>query len=95
MGGIAPSRADPKGVLVLRDYGANQVRSDGRGPDRQRVIFAVDLTTSDRLFSARNFYIADGDVVLATESPISNTRTIFSLVGQVFGVFTSAGSIGE
>lgn len=95
MGGIAPSRADPKGVLVLRDYGANQVRSDGRGPDRQRVIFAVDLTTSDGLFSARNFYIADGDVVLATESPISNTRTIFSLVGQVFGVFTSAGSIGE
>lgn len=86
IGGISASRANPKGVLILREYAGKQVRLDGRGPDRQRVVFTVDLTTADGLFSARNFRIANGDLVLATESPITNTRTVFGLIGQIFGL---------
>lgn len=86
LGGISASRANPKGVLILREYAGKQVRLDGSGPDRTRVVFTVDLTTADGLFSARNFQIAHGDLVLATESPVTNTRTVFGLVGQLFGL---------
>ena len=86
IGGVNSSRANLKGVLILREYGAKQVRSDGRGPDRTRVVFTVDLTSADGLFSARNMPIASGDLVLATESPINNTRTVFGLIGQVLGL---------
>ncbi|WP_028031506.1 polysaccharide biosynthesis/export family protein [Gemmobacter nectariphilus] len=86
IGGLSPSRADPRGVLILREYAGKQVRLDGLGPDRPRVVFTVDLTTADGLFSARNFPIAHGDLVLATESPVSSARTVFGLIGQSFGL---------
>ncbi|MDP2085492.1 MAG: polysaccharide biosynthesis/export family protein [Gemmobacter sp.] len=86
IGGVNATRANPKGVLILREYGAKQVRPDGRGPDRTRVVFTVDLTTADGLFSARKFALASGDLVLVTESPITNARTVFGLIGQIFGL---------
>ncbi|MFN3647740.1 MAG: polysaccharide biosynthesis/export family protein [Gemmobacter sp.] len=86
IGGVNATRANPKGVLILREYAKQQVRSDGRGPDRARVVFTVDLTSADGLFSARNFQIASGDLVLATESPVTSTRTVFGLIGQIFGL---------
>jgi polysaccharide biosynthesis/export protein len=86
IGGVNASRANLKGVLILREYAAKQVRNDGRGPDRSRVVFTVDLTSADGLFSARNFQIASGDLVLATESPVTSTRTVFGLIGQIFGL---------
>lgn len=85
-GGANPGRANLKGVLILREYAAGQVRGDGRGPDRNRVVFTIDMTTADGLFSAGNFHIADGDLVLLTESPLTNTRTVFGLLGQLFGI---------
>ena len=54
------------------------------------MIFAMDLTSADGLFSAKNFEINPGDVVLATESPVVNVRTIFSLVGSLLGISTNA-----
>lgn len=86
LGGLNASRANPQGILILREYGKNQVRTDKRGPDRQRVVFVVDLTSADGLFSARNFQIRGGDLVMATESPLTNTRTVFGVIGQVFGL---------
>jgi len=86
IGGLSPGRADPRGVLILREYDRSQLRRDGRGPDRDRVIYVVDLTTSDGLFSARNLEIIDNDLVLVTESPVSDARTIFGLIGQTFGL---------
>lgn len=90
MGGVNPGRANLKGVLILREYAPNQLRQDGRGPDRTRVVFALDLTTADGLFSAGNFGIADGDLILVTESPLTSTRTIFGLIGQLFGLVDQA-----
>ncbi|MER5172704.1 polysaccharide biosynthesis/export family protein [Thioclava sp. GXIMD2076] len=76
-GGVNDSRADPKGVLILRDYPASAVGPNG--PSNQRVIFSINLTTTDGLFSAQNFYLQPQDVVLATESPIVKAQTLFSL----------------
>ncbi len=87
MGGVDDARANPEGVLVLREYSSRAVRADGvAGPANRRVVFTMDLTTADGLFSAGNFHINPKDVVYATESPVNNARTIFSIIGSAFGV---------
>ena len=86
MGGVNDQRADPQGILILREYPATALNVEERGPSQTRVVFAIDLTSSDGLFSARNFHIHSGDLVLATESPVTNARTIFGLIGSAFGV---------
>lgn len=87
LGGLSDNRANPKGILVLREYGSKAVRTDGiRGPEKQRVVFTMDLTSADGLFSAGKFRVNPKDVVYATESPVTNARTIFGLIGQTFGL---------
>ena len=93
IGGVNDSRADPQGILILREYPSSAVSAGTRGPRNTRVVFTLDLTTSDGLFSARNFHIQSGDLVLATESPLTDTRTILSLIGSAFGVIGSAASV--
>ncbi|NUB46542.1 polysaccharide export protein [Fertoebacter nigrum] len=87
IGGVKEARANPKGVLILREYPATAVRADGlSGPDRDRVVFTLDMTTADGLFSARNFHIQPEDLVLATESPVNGVRTVLGLFGQSVGL---------
>jgi len=93
IGGVNDSRADPEGILILREYPASAVSAGVRGPRRTRVVFTLDLTSSDGLFSARNFHIQSGDLVLATETPLSDTRTILGIVGSVFGLVNTAGNL--
>lgn len=91
IGGVNDSRADPKGLLILREYPASAVSPGTRGPRNTRVVFSIDLTTFDGLFSARNFQINPNDLVLATESPINDVLTISNVIGNFFGVFSRAG----
>lgn len=90
IGGLADTRANPQGILVLRDYPVDQVRLDGTGPAHERVVFTLDLTTADGLFSAGQFPILSGDLVYATESPVASTQTILSIVGNGLGVIGRA-----
>lgn len=81
MGGIQDNRADPTGILILRDYAAKAVDPNGvRGPKLPNVVFTLDLTTADGLFAARNFRIQPGDTVLATESPAVALQTVMNLL---------------
>ncbi len=82
IGGLSDGRANPQGILVLRDYGG-PVRN---GPAQERVVFTLDLTSADGLFSAGQFRINPKDLVYVTESPVTNARTILSLIGASFGV---------
>ena len=86
MGGLQASRADPRGILVLRDYRAEDLKPGMAGPDMRQVVFTLDLTSADGLFAARQFNIHPGDTLLATESPVSSVRTILGLLGTVVGV---------
>ncbi|CUH89330.1 polysaccharide export protein Wza [Phaeobacter sp. CECT 5382] len=90
-GGFQDSRADPQGLLILREYEPSAVAPGVRGPRQTRVVFTLDLTSADGLFSARNFEINPGDLVMATESPINDALTISNLIGNFFGVFSRAG----
>lgn len=85
-GGLNDTRANPKGVLVLREYDSRDLRADGSGPHKERMIFAMDLTTADGLFSAGDFQIEDRDVVLVTESTIVGANTVLALFYQALGI---------
>lgn len=84
MGGVMDSRADPEGVLILRRYPASELGAGG--PRSERVVFTIDLTNADGLFSAGEFQIRNGDVVLATESPTSTFQAIIGLLGGTISV---------
>lgn len=91
MGGFQDSKADPKGLLVLREYPSSAVRPGVRGPRHTQVVFSLDLTTADGLFAARKFQINPGDLVIGTESPINDALTVSNVIGNFFGVFSRAG----
>ena len=95
MGGLSDTRADPKGVLVLREYSASQIAPGSGGPNMQQVVFTFDLTSADGLFAARKFQIYEGDTVLATESPVTKARTIFGLIGSVIGLGAQASNVAN
>ena len=95
IGGVNQASANPKGILILRDYPATAVRSDSKGPPKDRMIFVLDLTTADGLFSAGEFAIQDRDLVLVTQSPLINTRTVFGLVGSLVGLARNAGNVNK
>lgn len=81
IGGITDTRADPDGILVLREYPRSALAAGTRGPRETRVIFSINMTTADGLFSAKNLRIMPGDVVLATESPVSSVQLALSVLG--------------
>ena len=90
IGGLNESRADAKGILILRDYPASALRSDGSGPTKQRTIFVIDLTTADGLFSAGEFTVQAKDVVLIAESRLTTTNAILGMLGAVVGISRTA-----
>jgi len=83
IGGLDDTRANPKGVLVLREYGAKQVRTDGSGPSQRDVAFVFDVTSGEGLFAARKFQINPEDTVIVTESPVVSVRTVFGLLNTL------------
>lgn len=93
IGGVNDNKADPKGLLILREYPESALTAGQRGPRNSRVVFSVDLTTLDGLFSARNFEINPNDLVMATESPVNDALTISNIIGNFFGLFSRAGVI--
>ncbi len=95
IGGVDDRRGDPGGVLILREYPDSALRADDNGPAQSRVVFTVDLTSADGLFSARNFRIHPGDLVLVTESPVTSAQTIVGLVGSVFGLARQGASLTD
>lgn len=84
IGGVEENRANPKGVLILREYPGSAVGPSG--PSQGRVVFTIDLTSADGLFSAGRFRIMPGDLVYATESPITSARTLTGLLGSMVGL---------
>lgn len=92
IGGLTDSRANPKGVIILRDFKPSQLRQDGHGPSQAQVIYTFDLTSADGLFAARGFRVNPQDTVLATESPVTSAQTVVGLLGSLVGL---AGRVGS
>ncbi|MEM8849550.1 MAG: polysaccharide biosynthesis/export family protein [Pseudomonadota bacterium] len=94
-GGVLDSRGNPQGILILREYPRAALAAGARGPREQRVVFALDLTSADGVFSARNFPIASRDVIYVTESPLNSLQTILNLASSGFGLILLADSISN
>ena len=89
VGGVSDARGDPQGILILREYAMSAVRPDlSSGPPQTRVVFTMDLTTADGLFSAAKFDVQSGDLVYATENPVNAAQTVLSIFGSVLGIAT-------
>lgn len=85
IGGLSDTRANPKGILILREYPETAVSSDDQGPDNARSVFVIDLTSADGLFSAGKFKIHSKDTVLVTESSVAATSTLVLLLRNLTG----------
>lgn len=93
VGGVASQRANPQAILILRDYPAGAVHPAGGptttpvfspdGPPQDRIVFTIDLTKADGLFSAGAFQIQSGDLVYVTESPLGPANTVVGIVGNL------------
>lgn len=92
MGGIADSRADPRGILVLRRYSQAEVLRPN-GPPNTRVVFAFDLTTADGMFSADEFLIQHNDILLATQAPAVSAQRVLALFGAFLGFGRAVGAL--
>ena len=89
VGGVSDARGDPQGILILREYAMSNVRPDlSSGPPKPRVVFTIDLTTADGLFSAAKFDVQPGDLVYATENPVNAAQTVLSIFGSALGIVT-------
>jgi len=88
IGGLRDSRANPEGILILREYPPSAVKSGG--PSHQRVIFTIDLTNADGLFSADRLLIHPGDTVMVTEAPVLLLDNILGLFSNSFRAVTRA-----
>ena len=87
IGGISDSRANPQGILILRQYPDSALgRDEKHGPGKARVVFVIDLTSADGLFSAGQFQVHPGDTVLVTESAVTAAQSVFGLIGRAFGI---------
>ena len=85
MGGMNDARADPKGILVLRRYTPERVNPI-IGPPHTHVIFSFDLTRAGGMFSADEFPLYDGDIVMATQAPATTTQRVLGLFGGCLGL---------
>jgi polysaccharide export outer membrane protein len=87
IGGVTDGRANPQGVLILREYDPAAVvpgtAPSPAGPPHDRVVFTINLTTADGLFSAARFMIQPGDLVYGTENALGSATTILGIFGNV------------
>lgn len=95
MGGLSSARANPRGLLVLRDYTEALRKPFRAGPYMDQVVFTLDFTSADGLFAARKFEIQPGDTVLATESPVTRLQTILGLFGNVVGFAATTSNLAN
>ena len=91
VGGVSAIRANPQGILILREYPAAAVRPatgpdaipSPDGPPQDRVVFTIDLTNADGLFSAGKFMLQSGDLVYVTESPLGTANSIVGIFSNL------------
>ena len=83
IGGVNAGSANPEGILILREYAPEAVRDGVSGPPKERVVFTIDLTSADGLFSAGNFMLEGDDLIYGTESALGPALSLFGLTNTL------------
>ncbi|UWQ19134.1 polysaccharide biosynthesis/export family protein [Jannaschia sp. M317] len=98
VGGLNANLANPTGVFVFRNE-PEEIAEAVMGRDdltgTQRVVYVLDLTAPNGMFSARDFIIRDGDTVYVTEAPIvAWNRSVAAVFGSLTPVGSAANTLG-
>ena len=98
VGGLNPALADPTGIFVFRDEPskiANKVlgRSDLQGD--QRMVYVLDLTSPNGIFTARDFDIRASDTVFVTEAPYNQFSKVLQAIVAPASTAASLDSLSE
>ena len=90
VGGLTVSASDPTGVFVMRNEPAdiaNQVLGRNDLVGAQRMVYVLDLTKPNGMFTARDFAIRDDDTIYVTEAPFAQwAKVIAALTGTLGAV---------
>lgn len=86
IGGVNAGSANPQGILIMREYAPGAVADGIAGPPNQRVVFTIDITTADGLFSAGRFMLEGNDLIYGTESALGPALTVFGLTNTLSAV---------
>lgn len=89
IGGVNAGTANPEGILILREYPSSAVADGIKGPPKERVVFTIDLTSADGLFSAGNFMLEGDDLIYGTESALGPALTLFNLGNSLVATATA------
>ena len=92
VGGLSASSADPTGIFVFRNESAdiaNNVLGRKDLVGTQRMIYVLDLTKPNGIFTARDFVVRDQDTVYVTEAPFNQwNKAIAAATGSLNAVNT-------
>jgi len=85
VGGLQSTASDPTGVFVIRNEPA-EIAGQVLGRDdlvgAQRMIYVLNLTEPNGLFTARDFVIRDQDTLYVTEAPYAQWTKTISLLAS-------------
>jgi polysaccharide export outer membrane protein len=82
-GGLNDNQADPSSVFVFREESgpAAEVVLGAPSGTVVPVVYNLDLSRPESFFLARGFEMRDKDIVYVANSPITDLRKVFSLIG--------------
>lgn len=89
IGGVNAGSANPEGLLILREYAPSAVKDGISGPPKERVVFTIDLTSADGLFSAGRFMLEGDDLIYGTESVLGPALTLVGLSNTLTSLATN------
>ena len=98
VGGLDGRAANPRGVFVFRDDPAdvaNRVLGRGDLVGEQRMVYVLNLTEPDGMFSAREFRIRDEDTIYTTEAPWGTVARVLSIATAAAVLTRTVQVVGE
>lgn len=100
VGGLLDYRANPAAVFLFRFEGADVLRSvaptkvAGSAAGPVPVIYRLDLQNPGSYFCARQFAIADKDIVYVANAPLNELQKFLNIIGSVIAPVATGVTLG-
>lgn len=98
VGGLNSQLADPTGVFIFRNEDqeiANAVLGRDDLIGAQRMVYVLDLTGTNGVFTGRDFAIRSGDTVYVTEAPYSQFQKVLSALTAPLGTVNAVNTLAN
>ena len=85
-GGLNDTQAEPESVFIFREESPEVAGVVLGAPATGRavpVVYNLDLSDPAAFFLARGFEMRDKDILFVANSPVTDLRKVFSLIGSV------------